>query len=518
MRRRTDRLAMAGAYNSEPNLGTIARAIWKNKRRIIGPTLAIAAAAFIAVNLMTPRYKSESRVLVEGRENVFLRAEAEKTLMDRAVVDQEAVTSQVQLVLSRDLAREVVKKLNLDTLPEFTAASEISPGAILRMVGLGRDPASMSVDERVLAAYFERLSAYPIDKSRVIAIEFRSADPDLAARAANVIAENYLTLQQIAKQDQARAAGQWLSGELEKLRARVSESEAKVEDFRAKSNLFVGANNTSLSSIQLSELSTQVTQLRAQKSDAEAKARLIRDTLRAGQSIESSEIVNSELIRKLAEQRITLRAQLAEQSSTLLQQHPRIRELRAQISDLDSQIRQEGERLVRTLEADAKVADARLQTLTASLDQLKKQAASTSDQDVQLRALEREAKAQRDLFESYLAKYREATARDSIAAAPADARIISRAVVSHTPYFPKKLPIVMIAALATFCLCSAFVVTGALLNGGAPAREPFPMPYREPDDSAAPPMKRRPRSGLPPSAPSRKPPPLLHSHRHARRS
>ena len=39
----------------------------------------MAAAAFVAVNLMTPRYKSEARVLVEGRENIFLRPEAEKT-------------------------------------------------------------------------------------------------------------------------------------------------------------------------------------------------------------------------------------------------------------------------------------------------------------------------------------------------------------------------------------------------------------------------------------------------------
>src|SRR6185312_6555429 len=99
--------------DEELNLGTIARAIWRKKRSIIGPTLVIAAAAFIAVNLMTPRYKSEARVLVEGRENIFLRPEAEKTMMDRSPVDAETVTSQVQLVLSRDLASEVIKDLNL---------------------------------------------------------------------------------------------------------------------------------------------------------------------------------------------------------------------------------------------------------------------------------------------------------------------------------------------------------------------------------------------------------------------
>ena len=113
----------------------------------------------------------------------------------------------------------------------------------------------------------------------------------------------------------------------------------------------------------------------------------------------SSDVANSELIRRLSEQRVTLRAQLAEQSSTLLPQHPRIKEMRAQIADLDQQIRAEGDRLVRSLENEAKIAGARLETLSASLDQLKRQTASTSEQDVQLRALEREAKAQRDLFE-----------------------------------------------------------------------------------------------------------------------
>jgi succinoglycan biosynthesis transport protein ExoP len=450
----------------ELNLGAIARAVWRNKRSIIGPTLVITAAAFIAVSLMTPRYKSEARVLVEGRENIFLRPEADKALMDRGTVDAETVTSQVQLILSRDLAREVIKDLNLTESPEFNAAlKEFSPLSILRTIGILKDPMSMALEERVLAAYYERLTAFALDKSRVISIEFQSADPELAARGANLIAEKYLSFQQVAKQDQARSAGLWLSGELEKLRSKVSEAEAKVEDYRAKSNLFIGSNNTSLVNQQLTELSSQVSAARAQKADTEARARQIREALRSGQSLDSSDVANSELIRRLSEQRVTLRAQLAEQSSTLLPQHPRIKEMRAQIADLDQQIRAEGDRLVRSLESEAKVAGNRLETLSANLEQFKRQTASTSDQDVQLRALEREAKAQRDLFESYLAKYREATARDSIAAAPADARIISRAVVSNIPYFPKKMPIVVIAALGTFCLSMAFVVTGALLSG-----------------------------------------------------
>src|SRR3954470_23704987 len=456
----------AASADEEMNLGAVARAIWRRKGSIIGPTLIITAAAFIAVALMTPRYKSEARVLVEGRENIFLRPEVDKAMVERGSIDAETVTSQVQLILSRDLAREVIKDLNLTESPEFNAAlNEFSSLSFLRTIGILKDPMSMALEERVLAAYYDRLTAFAIDKSRVITIEFQSADPELAARGANLIAEKYLSFQQVAKQDQARSAGQWLSGELEKLRTKVSEAEAKVEEYRAKSNLFVGSNNTSLVGQQLTELSSQVNAARAQKADSEARARQIREALRAGQSLDSSDVTNSELIRRLSEQRVTLRAQLAEQSSTLLPQHPRIKEMRAQIADLDQQIRSEGDRLVRSLENEAKVAGARLETLSSSLDGLKKQAASTSGEDVQLRALEREAKAQRDLFESYLAKYREASARDSIAAAPADARIISRAAASNIPYFPKKMPIILIAALGTFCLATAFVVAGALLSG-----------------------------------------------------
>ena len=88
--------------------------------------------------------------------------------------------------------------------------------------------------------------------------------------------------------------------------------------------------------------------------------------------------------------------------------------MKAQLADLDRQIRDEASKISRSLDNDARIAAGRVESLSAALDQLKKQATSTNGQDVQLRALEREAKAQRDLLESYLAKYREANTRENI--------------------------------------------------------------------------------------------------------
>jgi Mrp family chromosome partitioning ATPase len=206
------------------------------------------------------------------------------------------------------------------------------------------------------------------------------------------------------------------------------------------------------------------------KSDLESKARLIKEMLQSGRPIEASEVFNSDSIRRMSEQQVTLRAQLAEQSSTLLDGHPRIKELKAQLGDINRQLREEASKISRSFENDARLAGGRVDGLTMSLDQLKKQASSNNGQDVQLRALEREAKAQRDLLESYLAKYREASARENIEAAPTDGRVISRATISNTPAYPKKLPIVLIATLATLLLTSGAIATGELLRMTAPRR------------------------------------------------
>ena len=451
--------------DADVDLASLGAALWRKRYAILRPTIVVALFTFAVVTVIPPKYQSEARVLVVGRDNVFLRPDADKDVIDRGNVDAETVVSQAQLILSRDLASEVIAKLKLNAIPEFDPAlggiSLIK--TLLSFFGITKNPMAMTPEERVLEAYYDRLTVFPVEKSRVIVIDFLSENPELAARVANAIADAYLKRLQEAKQDQARSASAWLSGEIETMRKKVADAEAKVEAFRAKSNLLVGPNNTTLSVQQLGDLNAQLAAARALKSDAGAKAKLIRDMLRSGETIELSDILNSELIRRLSEQRVTLRAQLAEQSSTLLANHPRIKELKAQIADLDIQIRKEAEALARSLENDAKLADAKVAAQLSTFDQLKSQAVTSNEDDVQLRALERDAKSQRDLLESYLAKYREATAHDSIASAPADARVISRATVSNVPAYPKKLPTVLIATLATLVLTSGLVLTRELL-------------------------------------------------------
>jgi uncharacterized protein involved in exopolysaccharide biosynthesis len=123
------------------DLRTLGQALVRNRDWIIVPTVLAAVLSIAAVNLATPRYRSEARILVDGRENVSPRPNGERN-EERTALDSEAVASQIQLLLSRDLAREIIKRNGLAELPEFDAVLQgLSPlKSLLAMFGIGRDP------------------------------------------------------------------------------------------------------------------------------------------------------------------------------------------------------------------------------------------------------------------------------------------------------------------------------------------------------------------------------------------
>lgn len=460
------------------DLAALWAAIKRRKAWIVVPTLAALGLSVLAVNVVTPRYTGEARLLLESRSG-FYALPGQSSQDTSGQFDAEAVQSQVQVIMSRDLAREAIKRIGLVGNPEFDSGAG-ALGALRKvavMIGLGSHPADRSPEERVLEKYFDRLLVYPVARSRIVAIEFTSQDRALAAKAANTIAETYLEFQEAAKQDNARSASAWLSTTIEPLRKRVAEADAKVETFRATHGLFAGPNNTSITSQQLSDLSTQLSAARSQQADAQAKAGLIRDAIKQGRTFEIPDVANNELVRRLIEQRVNLRAQIAAESRSLLPGHPRIKELNAQLADLEGQLRAAAERTVRTLENEAKIAGQRVESFQAALDGQKKNVATANDSEVQLRALELDARTLREQLEQYMQRYREAAARDTLNGAPADARIISRAVEPTDPSFPKKLPIVLVSTLATFLIALATIVTRELLNGQS---RPLPQAPRGP--------------------------------------
>ena len=452
------------------DLMRLARALLRRKWWIAVPTLASCVLALVVVTVISPRYTGVAKVLLVNQEGYFTRPD--KASADpSANFDPEGVQSQAETVATTELARRAVDELGLSERAEFNPAKTSNPFALaLAFLSGGRGDARATLD-RAVDAFLSRLTVFPVAKSRVLQIEFVSADPALAARGANAVAALYLAEQEDAKKNEAKAASAWLSQKIEELRAKVADAEAKVEAFRADAGLLAGANGMTVPAQQLADINAQLAAARAGQADATAKALSLRAMLREGRLDEIPDAAKDESLRRYVEQRVALKAQIALESRTLLPQHPRMKELNGELAGLDGEIRLAANKAVLALENDAKLAGAEVESLSAALARQSKTVATGNAADVQLRALELDAKTSREQLESYLEKYREAVARVADNAAPADARIIESASEPRTPTFPKKAATILLATLAGFFVSFGVVVAQALLADEASASD-----------------------------------------------
>ena len=463
---------MSGVHTTtsdvDVDLGRLFSSLIVNWRRIVAVAFVVTGLALMFAWMATPLYRAETRLLIETRESVFTRPEAGADA-DRPILDEEGVTSQVEVIGSTDILKQVASKLKLADLKEFDEAVDMSVlDRLMVIAGFKNDPSEIPAEERVLKAVREKLSVYRVEKSRVIVIEFASEDPKLAAEAPNVIADAYIAVSRDAKQLSNSDATDWLKPEIEDLTRRVKEAEAKVATYRSQSDLLVGQNNSVLATQQLSELSTELSRVRASRAAAEANAEGVRAALQAGASLDAlPEVLSSGLIQRLREREVQLKADIADLSTTLLDNHPRLRSMRSQLADLETQIRAEAQNVLKALQTESRTAQLREQQLIADLNRLKAASARAGDQEVELRALEREAAAQRELLESYLTRYREASSRNERSYLPADARVFSRATVPAEPFFPKILPIVGAALVASLLIMSVITLLQELFSGRA---------------------------------------------------
>lgn len=424
------------------------RGIWARKEIAILTFAGFMALALVWLVTVTPTYTVETRVLLAPRTGEISNFD---TNTQPAQPDSQTLQSEIQVLTSRALLVRLVEDLHLDRDPEFNPSlrTEGLRGQLASLMGIrgsAADPAEIA--DEVL----KKLNIYQKGTSRVIAIGFTSTSAQNAARVPNRLAELYIAQQIEQKNAISREATKWLAQQIEELRRKVQTSEAEAETFRSESGLFL-TNGSTLPQQQLTDLNSQLTLAEAARAEAQAKLDNARDLLETGNSANSAAaVLQSPLIQNLRQQEVALRAQIAQMAETYLPTHPRMIEAQANLNDLDAQIDKEAGKIVKGLENEAHVASARVASLKASLIRLQARIGALNQNEVQLRALEREAAANRTLLESFMRRYEEANARAEADARSANASIVSRAQELSEPTFPKRGAAMVLAVVAGLLL------------------------------------------------------------------
>ncbi len=399
---------------------------------VVPVVMLLLAAAFVAT--ATPTYTATVNIFIDPRRSNV--AEPTTPVLSNFGTDDSSIESQVLLIQSRAVLRRVVDQLGLADDPEFSPP----PGILDRIKGLfskgrtGADPGE-AAKARAVEALKRRIKVVRQRATFIADVSATSLVPAKAATIANAVAEAYFMEQVRSKHDATKIAGGWLNTQIEGLKSRVIASERAVQDFRSANNL-IAAQGVTVNDQQITDLNNKLIEARVQTAEARAKFEQVRELASNGNDPGAvAEALSSDIIARIRTQYAELAKSDAELSTKYGSRHPMVESMRAQLRNTQRLINDEVQRILQSRKHTYEVARAREDSLEQSLDRLQNVSTESGQAQVTLRELQREADANRTLYESYMARYRETSAQETLEMP--ESRVIARAEVPLAPSFPR---------------------------------------------------------------------------------
>jgi succinoglycan biosynthesis transport protein ExoP len=454
------------------NLRELWRAIVRRKFVLLSTILVITGATYAFISQQTPLYTGQTLIQIQTRDAQVIQVAG---VVEELVADPATMQSEIQFLLSPAFLRRMVEQLNLVEDPEFNSALRADAGpSVLELLNPMRyvpeswlaavsvqqesstpavDPAQLELN-RVVSAFGSGLEVLQIGGSYVIALSFWSEDPTKAAMIVNAIADEYLVSQVEAKFQAAERATEWLGKRIQELRGEVLEAEAKIVEYRSRNNL-VNTDNSNPATLQFFQLNSQLALAQAERAAAEARLSQARAMLDADGGVQAAALVmHSPVMADLRSQELQLIRRISELSSEMGERHPQMVTTRGELATVREKMQDEVQRIISELTNEVTVTRARERELQKHMASLQSDAANLDLAEVELRDLTMEADANRQLFATFLTRFREIIEQQELQ--EADAKVMSAASVPVAPTYPQVTLVTMIALAAS-------VVLGTLL-------------------------------------------------------
>ena len=474
----------AGSFSLERAWSAVRR-----KAHYIAICTGLATGLGVAIVMMIPnRYDASATIQIDPRKKTITNLDS---VLSEIKADAATVESEVEVIRSRTILLRVIDALRLREDAEFskpvplveyvklltgaapdnalvsTAAGPqptANPDRLSGLLGTAVPGSSMPERDPVAAALFDRLKVARVRTTLLIEIKVSSRDPVKAARIANAIAEFYLQDQLESKRQAAGFASGVLETKLDELRGKLTLAERRVEEFKAKNNIF-DSEGQILSEKQLARHMEQTVIARNAAAEAQAKYEQAKKLVAQGSgSTEITDVLESHTVRLMKESLGKATQHQAELLTKYGPKHPEIQKVRAEVADAESQLNAEIGRLIANLKNLYEIAIEREKQLAGNFSGLKDGQIVAKEAGVQLNELQREALTEKQLFEALLARYKQ-TAETQDLQLP-DSRIVEHATVPLMPAAPKRQQMVMLAFAAGLMLSIALALALEFITSG----------------------------------------------------
>jgi polysaccharide biosynthesis transport protein len=419
------------------DLISILRTLLPRWKMILAIAVLTLLGTYGILKVMPSVYQSTAVILIFDPHRQISAAQRQASSLD---FNSQALNTEIELLKSRALLLRVAKELHLDEDAEFQSRSRLS--TLLGWLGLmgtsrsdgARKAATADPIERAAAVLSENLQVEQVNFSYVLGVTVGSQNPEMSQRLAATIADDYLDGQQKARVGQMQQVVDWLRSQLDELQSRVATTEAAIGKLKAEGGFTDAGPNSNVSEQRVSDLNSQLQAARAEVVKTRAAFDQARRVLEShGEVTDIPEVMASTFIGQLRQQRSGLVRQQADLRAT-----PGARDaavIHTSLANLDEAINTEAAHIISNMKNAYEATLRREQSLQASLQRLT-DALGNSPDYIKLKQLERVAKADRQLYETYLTQFNEITTRQTFE--DAGPQIISPATLPTAPSKPSR--------------------------------------------------------------------------------
>ncbi|MEW6376857.1 MAG: polysaccharide biosynthesis tyrosine autokinase [Thermodesulfobacteriota bacterium] len=443
----------------EVNLRDYWKVIRKRQWTIIAFFLIVVITTAVATFTMKPIYRGTTTIQINKENPQIVDF---KEIFAINMWDMDYFQTQHKILESRTLARKVVQTLKLSEHPEFQPKpetpfqkwkSEMKKSIFGLFASFSKDSSktpseSLSEDEKdspLVDQFLGKLKIEPIRNSRIVKIHYDSPDPELCKNVTNTLAATYIQQNLESRFIAIQQAKEWLTGQLNDLKASVERSDENLQEFGSKHGIISLEEKENITMQRLTELNEALTKA---ESERIVKEVLYKQT-KAKDTDSLPSILDNKLIMDLRQAYIQLEAQYMKLSETFKPEYPEMVRLKTQMASIQKRIDTETQRVINGIWNDYESSLWKETLIREAFEQQKAKVVEMKDKAIQYNILKREADTNKELYKNLLQRMKEAGVSAGITAS--NIQIVDQAEFPRAPYKPnKKLNLLLAAVVGLF--------------------------------------------------------------------
>ncbi len=395
-------------------LSDLLSTIMRHKIVISFITLLMVAFAVAYIATREKTYYAHSIILLED-QNKNLEME---TLTKTTDIDALYISSEVQVLQSRELIGEVLNRMGVFDSPEIL---------LPEIKGKRR---KIITNDALINYVLKDLNIKQAQKSRAIEVGYSSHSKELSSWLVNMLVSIYIKKEVFTEKTELSSTDKWLRDRVKQLNDSVKKIELEIVEYRKKFNL-IDSNGQNILENEIKQLSNNLINAQVALANAQVKW----EELKEHTSLKTApEVIKSNIIQRLIERQAISKDEVFRLNSEYGEDHPEMVSANNRLNSINQKIDLEIKRIAKSLEREYDIAKANVDEIKAQLDDLKNKYNQMGKDNITLSSLEREAQTRKELLNKLDARWKEIQIQKDEQVQAPNATILSKA---STPTRPK---------------------------------------------------------------------------------